>query len=82
MNEKLNIETCTTAVENPFSNGTVECYNLIVAEAMEKMLEDEKCKPEITLAWGVSARNVLMNHSGHSPNELVFGSNINTMIIE
>ena len=33
MNEKLNIETCTTAVESPFSNGTVEhlqsesCWN-------------------------------------------------------
>ena len=35
MNEKLNIETCTTAAESPFSNGTVERHNLIVAEAMK-----------------------------------------------
>ena len=49
MNEKLNIETCTTAAESPFSNGTVECYNLIVAEAMKKTSDDEKCVPEIAL---------------------------------
>ena len=60
-NEKLNIETYTTAEESPFSNGTVECHNLIVAEAMEKMLEDEKCEPEITLAWVVSAKMHLSN---------------------
>ena len=27
MNEKLDIETCTTALESSFSNGTVEYYN-------------------------------------------------------
>ena len=78
INEKLNIETSTTAVESSFSNGSVECHNLIVAEAIEKMLEDEKYEPEITLAWAVSAKNALQNYSGQSPNELVFGSNINT----
>ena len=40
MNEKLNIETCTTAAENTFSNRTVERHNLIVGEAMEKTLEN------------------------------------------
>ncbi|GAB1599998.1 hypothetical protein Ahia01_000277300 [Argonauta hians] len=45
---------------------------------MEKTLQDEKCELEIALAWAVSAKNALQNHSGHSPNELVFGSNINT----
>ena len=67
MNEKLNIETCTKAVESSFSNSIVENHNLIVAEAMEKML-DEKCEPEIALAWTVKAKNTLQNHSGHSPN--------------
>lgn len=80
MNEKLNIETCPTAAESPFSNGTVERHNLIIAEAMGKTLDDEKCEPEIALAWAVSAKNALQNHSGYSPNELVFGSNINTPI--
>ena len=78
MNEKLNIETCTTAVESPFSNGTVEGHNLIIAEAMEKTLEYEKCETEIALAWAISAKNGLQNHLEHSSNELVFGFNINT----
>ena len=43
MNEKLHIETCTTAAESPFSIGTKEHHDLIVAEAMEKSLENEKC---------------------------------------
>lgn len=78
MNEKLNIETCTTAAESPFSNGTVERHNLIVAEAMKKTIDDEKCEPEIALAWAICAKNALLNYSGHSPNELVFGFNVNT----
>ena len=58
MNEK-NIEACTIAAESPFSNETVEHHNLIVAEIMEKMLEDEKCESEIALALAVSAKNAL-----------------------
>ena len=69
---KNSIETCTTAVENPFSP------NLIVAEATEKTLKDEKCEPEIALAWAVSAKYAFQNHLGYSQNELVFGFNINT----
>ena len=53
MTEKVNIETCTTAAETSFSNGTVEHHNLIVAEAIEKTSEDEKCEPEIALTWAV-----------------------------
>ena len=66
MNEKLNIEMCTITAKSPFSNGTVEHHNLIVAEAMEKTLEVEKCEPEIVLAWTVNAKNALQNHYGHS----------------
>ena len=74
----MNTETCTTATESLFSNGNVEHHNLIVAEAMEKTLEDEKCEPEIALAWAVIVKNALQNHSRHSPNDLVFRFNINT----
>ena len=42
---------------------------------------DEKCETEIALAWAVSAKNAFQNHSGHSPNELVFRSNINTPLV-
>ena len=33
------------------------------------------------MAWAVSAKNTLQNHSGYSPNELVFGINIDTSSI-
>ena len=65
-------------MESPFSNGTVEHYNLIVPEAMEKTLEDEKCESEIALVWAVSAKNALKNHLEHGLIELVFGFNIIT----
>ena len=77
MNEKLNIETGITAAESPFSNDIVECHNLIVAEVMEKTLEDEKCEPEIVLAWAVRAINAVQSNLGHSSNEPVFCYNIN-----
>ena len=77
MNEKLNIETCATTAESPFSNGTVNRHNQIAAEVMEKTLKDEKCEPEITLAWAVNVKKALQNHLRYSPNELVFGFDIN-----
>ena len=77
MNEKLNIETLTTAAESPFSNGVVERHNQILAEAFHKTLDDEKCDPKVALAWAVSAKNSLQNQEGFSPNQLVFGFNPN-----
>ena len=77
MNEKLNIETCTTAGEAPFSNGLVERHNQILGEAFSKTLADVKCDPKIALAWAVSAKNSLQNNGGYSPNQLVFGFNPN-----
>ena len=54
---------------------------LIEAEVMEKTLEDEKCEPEIALVWDISAKNVLQNHLGHNPNEVVVGFNINILLV-
>ena len=77
MNEQLNIETVVTAAESPFSNGIVERHNRILAEAMMKTLADVKCDKEMALAWAVSAKNALQNNNGFSPNQLVFGYNVN-----
>ena len=77
MNEKLNVETATTAAESPFSNGMVERHNLILYEAMCKTVCDAKCEPKIALAWAVSAKNALQNNDGFCPNQLVFGRNVN-----
>ena len=32
----------------------------------------------MALAWAIRAKNTLQNQLGHSPNELVFGSTVNT----
>ena len=48
---------------------------------MQKTLLDVKCEPQIALAWAVSAKNALQNHSGFSPNQLVFGHSVNTPCI-
>ena len=77
MNEKLNIETVTTAAEAPFSNGIVERHNLILYDAMCKTMRDAQCEPKVALAWAVSAKNALQNNDGFCPNQLVFGRNIN-----
>ena len=64
MNEKLGVETVTTAAESPFSNGIVERHNAILYETMSKTLDDVKCEQELALAWAVSAKNALQNQGG------------------
>ena len=77
MNEKLGVETITTAAESPFSNGTVERHNGILYETMKKTIDETSCSPDLALAWAVSAKNALQNAGGYSPNQLVFGTNTN-----
>ena len=77
MNKKLGIETSTTPGELPFSNGLVDRNNKVLYEALMKITEDVKCDMEVALAWTVSAKNALQNHGGYSPNQLVFGTNVN-----
>ena len=74
---KLNIEVATTAGESPFSNGTIERHNKVLAEAMQKTLDDVKCELDMALASAVSAKNASQNRGGYSPNQLVFGRNVN-----
>ena len=76
---KLGIETSTTPGENPFSNGIVERGNTMLYETMMKTKEDAMCSLERALAWAVSAKNALQNTYGYSPNQLVFGSNVNLL---
>ena len=44
---------------------------------MKKTFQDVKCLLEVALAWVISAKNSLQNHGGFSPNQLVFGHDIN-----
>ena len=66
---KLNIKVATTAGESPFSNGTAERHNKVLAEAMQKALDDVKCELDMELGWAVSAKNALQKCSGYSPNQ-------------
>ncbi len=77
MAEGFGIEISTTPGEAPFSNGVVERGNKMLYETMLKTQEDMKCSIETALAWAVSAKNSLQNVSGYSPNQLVFGRNVN-----
>jgi hypothetical protein len=81
MNEKLGRETSTTPGEAPFSNGVVERNNKIIYESMMKTMEDAKVDMSTALAWAVSAKNALQNVSGYSPNQLVFGMNVNLLSV-
>ena len=77
LNEKFGIETSTTPGEAPYSNGMVERNNAVLYESMMKTKADVKCSMEMALAWSVSAKNALQNVYGYSPNQLVFGRNVN-----
>ena len=44
---------------------------------MMKTMDDAKCDMQTALAWSVSAKNCLQNVNGYSPNQLVFGINVN-----
>ena len=75
--EKLGIEIVRPPAESPFSNGIVERHNKVLYETMVKTIDDVQCEPEVALAWACSSKNALQNHKGFSPNQLVFGHNVN-----
>ena len=75
--EKMNISVKTTAAESPWSNGLVERHNAVIAEMLDKVLDEEKCDFDTALAWCLSAKNSLLNNHGYSPNQLSFGYNPN-----
>lgn len=75
MAEAVNINACTSPAEAPWSNGLVERYNMVIAEMLDKILHDTKCKLSVALAWATNAKNSLQTVHGFSPATLVFGYN-------
>ena len=73
----LGIEVIMPPGESPFSNGIVERHNKVLYETMMKTRQDADCDDDVALAWACSAKNALQNHGGYSPNQLVFGYNVN-----
>ena len=77
MSENLNVEILTMAAESPWSNGVCECHNAVIGDMVTKIVTETKCPLEIALTWAVNAKNSLHNVYGYSPNQLVFGRNLN-----
>ena len=75
LGEAYNMRVLTTAAESPWSNGVCERLNGVIGNLVSKIIEDTNCDLETALAWAISSRNALVNQSGFSPNQLVFGFN-------
>ena len=77
--EKFNISVLTTAAESPWSNGLCEKHNGIIADMIQKTMNDGVHELELAIHWCVAAKNSLQNvlFYGYSPNQLVFGRNPN-----
>ena len=73
--EAFNITIKTTSAESPWSNRLVERHNLVLAEILNKVLEDTKCPFDTALQWVVNAKNSLYNVHGFSPYQLAIGQN-------
>ena len=71
----MSITINVTAAESPFSNGLVERHNMIIANMLDKILEDQQLDLDIALSWCLNAKNSLANVHGFSPFQLVFGQN-------
>lgn len=75
--DKMNINLKTTAAESAWSNGICERHNAVIADLVYKIQADVKCSLELAIPWAIAAKNALTNVYGFSPNQLVFGKNIN-----
>ena len=72
---EMKITVKVTAAESPFSNGLVKRHNMIIANMLDKILEDQQLDLNIALSWCLNAKNSLANVHGFSPFQLVFGQN-------
>ena len=80
MIESMNITVKVTM--SPFrnslleSNSLLERHNLIIADMIDKVLEESKhLDMDLTLAWCLNAKNSQANVHGFSTFQLVFGQN-------
>ena len=75
MVESFSVTLKTTAWESPRNNGLIERHNLLLADMLNKILEDTQCHPDLAVSWCINAKNSL--HSAHwfSPYQLAIGKN-------
>ena len=61
MCEAINITVNVTAAESPFSNVLVKRHNMIIANMLDKILEDQLLDLDIALPWCLNANKLLVN---------------------
>ena len=75
MAESLGITVKTTAAEAPWSNRLIERHNLVLADMLNKVLDDTQCHPNLAVSWCINAKNSLHNVHGFSLYQLAIGKN-------
>lgn len=75
MTEKFGITVKTTAAYSPWSNGTVERHNGLLAETLDKVIAETGCNIDLAIAWSVNAKNSLANVNGFTPYQISIGTN-------
>ena len=79
MCERFNIKVITTPSYSPWSNALCERHDQVLTNTLDKIRDDVNCDYDVALAWTVSVKNVLINHNGFSPAQLVFGKASNLL---
>ena len=64
-----------TAAKSPWSNGLVECYNIILSDMLDKILHENNCDFDPAIAWSINVKNSLSNIQRFSPYQLTIDTN-------
>ena len=64
MCETMNITVKVPAAESQFFNGLVERHNMIIANMLDKILENQQLDLDIALSWCLNTKNALANIIG------------------
>ena len=76
MCEAMNTTVKVTAAESPFNNGLVQRHSFIIADMMDKTLEESQFGLALALSWCLNAKNSLTNVHGFSSFQLALGQNL------
>ena len=68
--ESFNIVVLTTAAESPWSNGLCERHNAVLADMLDKIIEERQCDLETAICWAVHAKNSCQTFMGSRPTKL------------
>ena len=69
--ESFGIIIKTTGAKSSWSNGLVERHKRVLAEMLDKIIDDSNCSLDIALSWSMNAKNSLANVHGFSSYQLV-----------